>query len=388
MEMTLRFLSSIVGLAVSISFISCSTSKEYSSNEYKLQLVDSIVVPVVGNITISDYCRERNVFLIINQKDQSIIETDNKGKIINRLQLNGGEEKQYGQSVTNLSYYSDSSIIISSSRGYFIYDLSGKLLKMFADKCPLVGGEASKLSIISKEGTNYFMSFRKPAIPENLEFGFRNSTEFYNSYKPITLYNSSNNTSSQEFGFDPDGAHRKFDYYYGNTRTFFDVDSIRKNVYVLHNPDLTLYKYSIAKGFPLLKKIPLIPNFYKTEEKGEFHSSKPINMDRMLAVNSNYQSLNIMGDYIVASYNTGIPDTEFKEMISSAQWSEYFGRFDKRYLQVFYKDNKMCNDIEIPKESYTVAFLKSVEEIVTIPNAMLVERLDYSVFFVYKLEKI
>ncbi len=259
---------------------------------------------------------------------------------------------------------------------------------MFADKCPCPGGGASKLSIISKEGINHFMSFRKSAIPENLEFGYRNSTAFYNSYKPITLYNTANNTSSQELGFEPYGAHRKFDYYYGNSRSFFDIDSTKKNVYVLHNPDLILYKYSIAKGFPLLKKIPLIPNSYKIEEKGEFHSNEPINMERMLAVNSNYQSFNVMNEYIIASYNTGIPDIEFKKMKSSAQWNEYFSRFDKRYLQVFYKDNKMCKDVEIPNESYAVAFFKSIEEIITVPNAMLIERPNYSVFFVYKLEKI
>ncbi len=98
------FLSLIIGLVVLTSLISCSTSKEHGgSNEYKLQLVDSIVVNIIGNINISDYCRKRDVFLMFNDKDQSIVETNNKGNIINRLQLNGNEEKQYGQSAINLS---------------------------------------------------------------------------------------------------------------------------------------------------------------------------------------------------------------------------------------------------------------------------------------------
>jgi hypothetical protein len=372
-----------------IYLVSCAGSNQdiaHLKPEFTLEKVDSIIVKETERLTILDCNKTKNTLLVYMPQSLSVLEVTMQGEKLNKFSLKDHFELEHGKLIDHIGYYSDSSIVIVTPKGYFFYTMKGALINKIEQTAPFTAGMFLKIKPL-KQGTENLLVSVRPSF-QDPNFNQRNSREYYNTFKALTLFNLNKGESHREFGFENNSVFKKFDYYYTNRLYYFDVDSAKKLVYLLYNPNHNVYVYSLNHGIHLDTIVPTQPDYFNLSEKLPFKSSKSGDIDRILGVNSQYYSVNAFDDYIMTSYSTGIPADKYDEMRSATEYTNYFKKYNKNFIQIFKGYKKMGSDIELPQDIYSIAIFKSLDCIIGVTNNLYIERPDGEVFYVYKLKKI
>ena len=79
-------------------------------------------------LSVIDFNDSKNTLLLYLRQSNSIIETDVKGKILNRILLDDNFDLDHGKMIDNIGYFSDTSIVVGTPKGYFFCNLKGELI--------------------------------------------------------------------------------------------------------------------------------------------------------------------------------------------------------------------------------------------------------------------
>ncbi len=338
-------------------FVSCG---EREVVDYKFTKVDSIQISTKEDLLVADYNAAKNKLLLHNGESNSIYEYLIEKKVLRPVVLDNQKIKQFN----NLGYYDDDRIIVTALNGYYIFNVNTKTEENFiGTDTTNTGGIWTRIRVFSVGGDKYFASVYKNTMDKETNRGYRNKRSYYESYKPITIYNESNKNFENALGYEKSSIFRKFDFYYPNRNILFDLNSKDSTLCIIHNPEQLLYTYKLDKLKALGAVIDLKPDYFKVVEKGIFEDYKKVDMDKSLMVNSNYRSLNIFDDYIVSTYDTGIPENIYNNMVNLTEYNGIARKYNLYYAQFFYKGNKICEDVKLPNQYRKICGFKSLSYI-------------------------
>ncbi|GAB4131376.1 MAG: hypothetical protein Fur0027_18400 [Raineya sp.] len=207
----------------------------------------------------------------------------------------------------------------------------------------------------------------------------------YNQTKFLTLFNINKDKLSVEIPFEKNSIFVAEDKGYLEQH-LFDYNKKNKRIYSLISPEKILRVYS-QDGKKLEKSIELNAKEFilrKVHPFGSPQSNEDINM----LVNSEFRTLDISedGNFTLISYQTGIPEEEYKKARTQAEMPNIMRMFNKRYIILLESDEQKSASIMLPKDVYEVVLFKSPEYILLASNDF--ESPNYTSFYVARLEKV
>src|SRR5690606_32941720 len=129
------------------------TQKDY----FSFEIIDTLKIKKVGYpLRILDYNKKRREFLLgeIKPYFDTIFVSDNNGNVLKRFYFKGGSEKEAGNIIFSIGYYKDSTIIVNSERGFYLFDLDGKYINSISEKTPIRGPGTEDFKILSLNSEN------------------------------------------------------------------------------------------------------------------------------------------------------------------------------------------------------------------------------------------
>lgn len=381
-------------LLIQATILSCK--RDNASTRQNLILHDSnFVFEVLDTIHINYIAKNLKVFdsnpslkkhlLMSSTEMDTILLVNENGIIESKYSLLGQDDKSVGLAIYGLGFASDSTFIVSSSRGYYIYHLkSAEQIHFFQENTyPQGYGGAYSFNVENFEhnGNRYFASFRRGSL-DDVNIQNLDKADL-NNYKPITFFNTSNSQVSMGFGLGQNSLYFKGQEHFGELYTLFDYSSKFEKFALINNPSNSLLIYESLESNPT--EVPLIQENFQLPIKYKYGRYYEQSFDNQI-VNSMYRDI-IWGDEnILITYRSGIPMETFKEMKSFAQLPDLFQKHMEYYSILIDSNLIASGDIKLPKNAVGVASYFSNKEILLYTNPAVTET-DSSVVFLKAMLK-
>ncbi|NVJ64667.1 MAG: hypothetical protein HWD84_10630 [Flavobacteriaceae bacterium] len=381
-------------LLIQATFFSCKRDKvsiqqnHISFNKsFVFEVQDTIHVNyLTKNLKVFDSSPSLKKYLMMSSTEMdTILLVNENGAIESKYSLLGQDDKSVGLSIFGLGFASDSTFVVSSSRGFYVYHLkSADQIQFYPEKTyPQGYGGAYSYNVenFEHEGNQYYASFRKGSLDDvNI---LKLNKEDLNRYKPITFFNTSNSEVSLSFGIGQNSLYLKGQEHFGELYTLFDYSSKFKKFALINNPSNTLLMYESLKNNPT--EVPLILEHFQLPIKYKYGRNYEQNFENQI-VNSMYRDINWGDRYLLITYRTGIPMEVYEEMQSFAQLPELFKKHMQYYSVLIDSSLKVSSDIMLPKDAVGVASYFSNEEVLLYTNPAITETDSTVVFYKAKLK--
>ncbi len=360
--------------------ISCTSNTEQPNSKLDIILTDSITINSVGKIELVDARQQGQRLLFFNSSTNTVMEADRQGKIYFSFVRNGDGPEEWGTAIDNIGYYGDTTVVITSMRGYQFYTLQGKFIRRVGEKNDMgTGGRWKRIRLLKHNGKEKLLSVFKAPVPNELLMDYR-SRRYHELFKPLTMFDIESTTYQNMFGYAPQSIFLKFDYYYNTRQMIFDYSYQDSTFHIVFDPEPRIYSYQANQNFTSAQVIDLKPEHFKVPLKAKFDGPE-VDIYKSLAVNSDLTSLSACQDYIFVTYNTGIPEEEYT---SPGDMANVSGKLMKQYLIVIKDGQKISGDILMPEGLYSFSLANSPDDLI---GAFPMERKGHSVFMVYKLKR-
>lgn len=224
-----------------------------SSNEWELEILDSIQVDYLGDLNLLAVHPEGNHFLFGSTEDNRLILTDNKGKITNTFEEPKDSPKSVGQLTTAATFFGNQIVVLGMNK-LVTYDLDLQFIK--SEKTPKIGRSMyyigfdflKPIKVNEKEQLLAFNGGPQNEISSN-------QPEYYQEYNTFELIDLNLGTFTPVVPFHPRSrflSGEAFDF----LRPNFQVDG--SSIYFAYTNDSLLYSYDLALGQDSFqaKKIP------------------------------------------------------------------------------------------------------------------------------------
>lgn len=103
------------------------------SGNYTFNIVDSLVVDYLGAGLLADVSSDGNRFLIYDNQRTTFLITDKEGTILHQFEKSGDIPDSPGSLFNPPAFYGNDQIALYATRGYFIFDFAGNLVKKVED---------------------------------------------------------------------------------------------------------------------------------------------------------------------------------------------------------------------------------------------------------------
>lgn len=385
-----------LGIAIFSTFaiVSCSSNTSTSSERensslegsYELFKVDSLIVPVLEPLQITDYNPKTKRFLAYGTQSKACMEIDAEGNVLASVDLTGEGPGHFGEGMTELGYLGDD-IIINGPNAYFTFD------KNWSYKERIVytsGGAFYPLGFISGAPETFIKNGVAKIIKpiDHTFFGSRVLSNDYFSTAFLTEYISSQTQESESVISYPEGTvYLSNTTFYPSPNAKISYNASASRLYVTLPLTPKLFVYDVDKNFELEKTLELDLKDFKEPRGIAFDDQSKRGPDnyRLSSVydylNSSIYEISSEGDITMVTYDTGVEGNEhvstFKEISSIA-------KTESKVMTAFFLGDKKVLEME-------KWFIKSVRISETKFLAHYVneeEELDYNKFYIYELKKV
>ncbi len=358
----------LLGLATSV--LSCHTGNLHPAlPKFSFQIIDSFSTGIKGSEIVGiDINKKTSNFLFIdNRRGSTVYETDVHGAILHQFAPLGEGPDKIGAKISNIGYFSDSSVIISADRGYYVFDLNGHILRKFASENPeTVGGFEKKMRLFrNNDGDTVAASvFRSPLSYDFILRNTAGSKEFIDQVRFLTFNDLNTGKYNLKFGYEQGGLHKQYKYDF-RERTLFEYLPSDRSFYLIYAPEQKLYIYSDRDGFTSPHTAPLFLNHYELPIKYKLGESGSVrDYSRSLLVNSAIDQLCAGDSSLILTYRTGMPERAYDEVRTNEQTGAAFVKYARFFCVLFQNGRQVCDEMELPPHCYQVAFYKSPDYIV------------------------
>jgi hypothetical protein len=373
--------------------ISCNTknnevSKDFTE-KYRLVVYDTLNIKNVGQYLFPiSYTKDRIALTNLLSSD-TIIQSDFNGNILNKFRVRGDSPETVGSTVFCMGYVDDSSIAVISNKGLFLYNLEGKLFFKFLRKNPsrLAGGIARMRRLLSfyEKNEAYILAHWIPFVDEDKFEDINVQKKLYDQTKFLTVFNIQKQTHSFAVPFEPNSIFLTENKGY-NEQHLFDYNRENKKIYSLISPEKIVRVYS-QDGKKLEKSIEIYPKEFilrKVHPFGSPQNQEDVNM----LVNSEFRSIDVSedGKFTLVSYQTGIPEEEYKKAKAQSEIPNIMRVFNKHYVLLLESDEQKSESILLPQDVYEVALFKSIDYILLATDSFEIP--NKTTFYVARLEKV
>jgi hypothetical protein len=236
----MKKINALFTCSILLSF-ACSSPKEESenqltnSNEWELQIVDSIQVDYLGQLVLLAIHPDGNHFLFGNSSNNHLVLTDGKGDIITTYEEPADAPTSVGALTTSATFLGDQVITTGNNR-LAVYDLKLQFLKSL--KFPPIGRGIQPISLQGENELLGFIGGPQNDLPSN-------QPEYYSQYNLFELINLDQEAFSPLVPF-----HEKSRFLTGEAFDFlspkFQVDGSK--VSFVYSNDSLIYSYDLAVG--------------------------------------------------------------------------------------------------------------------------------------------
>lgn len=275
-------------------YVSCTSSNDNSVEEnaiatYELAKVDSIIVNFMEEIHLLDYDSERNIFLGYNQRSGDYIEFDQKGEILNQVNLLGdGPNDHGGAGSYQVNYLGDGKIGVAGTARYFIYDNDWQLIDKI-DYQPMQGAY-----VIIAGGAIAYLTNSRPQAKNAMATTILGTGFFVlkkEDHKNPFLFSLDLKTADViPYHFLPDSSLylTSNTFYPGLADVIISYNYDRKVLELIHELEPVIYTYDLATNPPKLLSSTQFEYDNPNELKGVSYN---VPMENLIG-NTLYESLN------------------------------------------------------------------------------------------------
>ncbi len=372
-------------LLFSILFIYFQNSTGQNSGKYqyngKLTIYDSIIVQA-SNIAIYDYYEKKGLFLGTNYHSKDIVIFDKKGHIKYSFNSLGDGPKEYRQTNIIISkFFTYNSVVVLSKNAFVNYSFDGNFIKVIKldDENSALFRKNVNIFINNSGDSCTIYSADQYTSHRSINVDFYNDT----SYKFFYFINFNKNVKRRIITYEKNSIYRNNEFYYPEVRPKAYVNSTKGILYVLFPHDTKLFEYDINNNFQLFSVLDLKPDFFG-HLNGINYGKKPEMPMPFILSNSLYSNLSTLGDTIITTYNQKMKEDEIFTSLEEANENMELIR---KYIQIFIKNKKMCEDIRIPQNVSGIAYTLSKNEIFfkKVPN-QYDEMNNTATFYIGKIE--
>lgn len=375
-----------------LCFFSCQKKVENKEKlvktSYKITIYDTLEVEAIApSLRIIDYSKTRILFSDL--MGQELIQTNLKGKFIEKFRLIGDNPQQVGAYMYGATYLGDTAIASIGTNGLFLYDLSGKLKSTYSKKISTIRGgtlaRRYKLIDLHINKNPYIIGTWFSPFKDEEKSLVSKDINIYRRLKFLTIFNLETQKYYIDLPFEKNSIFQKNENRYDDAYCF-DYNRVDGLLYSLISPDKNINIYQVTDtGLVLKESILLETQDFELRKVGSFGS--PI--DPMeIYVNSEFRTLDVSqdGKYCLVSYRTGIPVEEYKRAKSNAEIPQIHKEFNKRYVILLENKKQVSAPIQLPKDVKEVIFFKSLDYVLLSTDSF--ENPDKTSFYVARLEKI
>lgn len=360
------------------------SEKPQQATEAFIEIYDSLLVPYTGNITLIAHAEEGKRFLFLDRKRGNLVETDDQGHILLQFSPIGETEELVGNTIQNLGYFQDSLIVVTSERGYYFYNRKGQYQRHLKDK---TNPGSFWFRILHCSTSNpqkdYLLSVYRSSYSESTNFN--DSKELIDRFQPITIKNLQDESVRLAFGYEKGSIFKQYDYHY-NPDIFFDLDKYTQKIYILHNPEQTIYVYDPARDFALHKKLPISLAYFDLPVKQPFASGAYQASSMEMMRNSRYLNFMANKGLLLVSYEQGLSEQDAREVEIAPYGPALAFSLSKRYVSVYKDDGELLySDVILPEKVMDVEFFENPERLLLSVNPHLQEAEAHAIFYLAKI---
>lgn len=361
----------------------------WSDRNWAFEVTDTLHVEFVrSRLRLYDTSPNGSRHLLMSSfESYEIVVMDDQGKILAKHKPTGQGDELVGESMFGLGFLGNDRFIVSSQKGFYVYDLlTGNYLESHPLKTSMRGYEAfeaTNIEVFSKEGEVHFATGLKSSLEDKDILNFKK--EYFDIFKPITFMNTVNNSASLNFGIGPTSRLMRHNYHYGELYTLFDYNPDQELFAVLTNPSDEISIWDTNSR--MIKEIPIRLERFKLPVKFSYGQGDA--EDATQIVNSMYRTLNMQGSNALLTYRTGIPQEDYKGISSYAELPTLFKHKMKYYGTIIdVNSGEVSKEFPLPKYAVGVASFISKDNVLLYTNPGVTETDSTTVFYRARLKEI
>jgi len=340
------------------------SEKAGGSGNYTFQIVDSLVVEYLGTGVLADVSKDGNRFLIFDGQRIAFLITDKEGNILHQFEKSGDIPDSPGNLFNPPAFYGNDQIAIYASRGYFIFDFDGILVKKVEDV-------TSRNMVIRRNYPKavYPITFQnQPAIlSPNMDVLVRNpgKDEYYTENKAVQIVLVETDSIYPYVPFEANSR-----YLDGKGYTAMKIlpkYSFNENkLSVTYPKESRVYLYDLTtNGFVLDQILEMAPSVFHVDNGVDRESLDNSSGNSGFSFGSKMGEANVGSIYhyganVIVEYNPGLPEDLRKapEMITTSEGSMTLVSPDNipsNLWQVFVDGEKRTDGFAAPEILGTLA---------------------------------
>ena len=386
-----------LGIAIfsTLAIVSCSSNTSTDSGNsnlegnYELVKVDSLMVPVLEPLQITDFNPKTNRFLAYGTQSKACMEIDVEGNVLNSVDLTGEGPGHFGPGMSGLGYLGDN-IVVEGAGAYNFFDADWNYLEKFtpgSGYIPLsyISGKPDAVEI---NGVNTVIKAKSQNYNGNVEL----KEGHFNTAMMLEAFNSKSQEPTELLPYPENSIYRTSELYFDGHEPKISYNKQKEELILVLPLEPKIYKYELKNNrFEFVSTSNLdLKNFrtpqgipYEDQHKNplkNFGRSNELNyVYRVL--NSSVLDVNSYGEITMIKYKTGAAEptsiTRFEEALKYAKSeSETLYSFfvqDKKVLEI---NDDLGRYVRLSETQFLVPYVNEEEE------------LDYNKFYIYELKKV
>lgn len=386
-----------LGIAIFSTFaiVSCSSNTSTESGNsnlegnYELVKVDSLMVPVLEPLQITDFNPKTNRFLAYGTQSKACMEIDAEGNVLNSVDLTGEGPGHFGPGMSGLGYLGDN-IVVEGAGAYNFFDADWNYLEKFtpgSGYIPLsyISGKPDAVEI---NGVNTVIKAKSQNYNGNVEL----KEGHFNTAMMLEAFNSKSQEPTELLPYPENSIYRTSELYFDGHEPKISYNKQKEELILVLPLEPKMYKYELKnnrfefvstsnldlKNFRTPQGIPY-EDQHENPLKGFGRSNELNYVYRVL--NSSVLDVNSYGEITMIKYKTGAAEptsiTDYGEATKYAMANS-----ETRY-SFFVKDKMMLEtDIDLGR------YVRLNENQLLVPYVNEEEELDYNKFYIYELKKV
>ncbi|MGB3152468.1 MAG: hypothetical protein WBB27_17570 [Maribacter sp.] len=377
-----------------LTIISCSSESSENNTDttqsnYELALVDSLIVPVLETLQITDYNAEKGKFLAYGTSTKTCMEIDWEGNVLKSIDLTGEGPGHFGQGMSALGYLGNN-IVIEGAGAYFFYDADWQYMERLTPGSGYIPLKYIQVrpNVVEINGVNTVIKPKDQSYFGNIKL----KEDHFNTAMMLEAFTAKSTEPTELLAYPDNSIYKTSDLYYSSHEPRISYNKSQTVLMLALPLEPKLYKYKLTdNGFKLEDSLNLDLRKFRAPQGIPYeaqHENSLKGFGRSNELNYVYSNLNSSildvssyGQITMVKYKTGATEptsiTQYQEALK-------FARLESKTWHSFFIQDKKVLESAIDLGLY----VRLNETQFLSPYVNEDEELDYNKFYIYELKKI
>ena len=345
-------------IVIPVLLLNCTSSdqseQQIKSGKLELELVDSLMYPVLADPIFADVSPSADHILLLDWSSDKILIFETKGKKIAEIEDKDGLPDDPGFYNLLPSFYSDSSYFINGDKNAALFDLSGqeidKIRKAESGNPIIFLASAGKTAKIYEHHKNKLVLVNTTGFFDS----YPGEMAFYNRYKALEIIDFAQDTIFNAIPFDEDSPFKNgMGYITSDYQPTFATKD--QKLFLVHGADPRLFLYDISENLDFIEDTIInlpVQDYLKVEGvdlKSIEEGSASADSDKARIID-----VRILDDFLLINYFGGMPEEALKDveiLREEDQEEAYFKLKEKYHAKILLfniKSRQFLGELSLP----------------------------------------